>query len=142
MYVDKTTYMLWKIVAACWHAEGLNENDNRTSLSTWDTGYDPSPAHLVQSQGAWVIDARCIAENMAIQMALNGPMVDVLLPDGHVRSACCETRLARENEEYTPLQFVALDLYVANWAKLPEVRIGRVKGRKVIWQDRGCKPIL
>jgi hypothetical protein len=134
--------MVWKIVKAGWHAEGLNENDNRVSLSTWDTGYDPDPAQLVQSQGAWVIDARCISDDAAIEMALNGPMIDILLQDGLVRNVLHETRPAHENEEYTPLQFISLNLYVANWAKHPEVRIGRVKGRKVIWQDRGCKPLL
>ena len=142
MYVGSTRYFLWKIVKAGWHAEGLNENDNRTSLSTWDEGFDLDPKYYHESQGAWVIDARCVSDEVAIEMALNGPMVDILLQDGLTRKACYETRLVEPGEVYTPLQFIALDLYVANWAKHAEVRIGRVKGRKVIWQDRGCKPLL
>lgn len=135
-------YKLWKIVKAGWHAEGLDSNENRMSHKTYDVGYEPTPAQCQSSQGAWVIDARAMSDEQAIDASLNGPMVDLLLEPGTIREFFNQIRQATPNQTFTPLQFVSLDLIVAYWRQFPEVRIGRVKGRKVVWEDRGCKVLL
>ena len=135
-------YKFWIIVKAGWGADGLDSNENRTSLRTHDTGYEPSPADCQRSQGAWVIDARSMSDEQAIDASINGPMVDLLLDPGQYRDYTNQTAQAVPNQTFTPFQFVSLDLIVAYWRQFPEVRIGRVKGRKVVWEDRGCKVLL
>lgn len=135
-------YKFWIIVKAGWGAEGLDSNENRMSLRTYDVGYEPTPAHCQESQGAWVIDARSMSDEQAIDASINGPMVDLLLDPGQYRDYTNQTAQAVPNQTFTPLQFVSLDLIVAYWRQFPEVRIGRVKGRKVVWEDRGCKVLL
>jgi hypothetical protein len=137
------TYKLWKIVKAGWHADGLDSNDNLVSLSTYDTAYEPTPAQCLFSQDAWVVDARGMSEEQAIDASLNGPMVDLLLDPGQFRHYYYnKTEQAVPNQKFTALQYVSLDLIVAYWRQFPEVRIGRIKRNKVIWEDRGCKVLL
>jgi len=134
-------WKLWKIVKASWHAYGSNDT-GRMSLSTHDTGLDgPDPKDFPFSQGAVVIDARCISDEQAIDNAFKGPMVDVTLPAGHVSHWPSPERLYVVGEKLTSTMSVALDIYVDFWRQFPEVRIGKIDGLVVRWEDRGSKAL-
>jgi hypothetical protein len=135
-------YMLWKVTRNGWHAEGLDENGNRMTLTTYSNGYEPEPKDLVQSQGATVLDCRTVSDDAVIDAVIKGPMFDALLESGQVREACCDVRPYVEGEPLTSLMYAALDVYTNFWRSFPETRVGIVKGRFVAWEGRGCKPLL
>lgn len=112
---------------------------------------------LEQFQGAYVLDKRPAIDRHGAKCVINSPMLDATLPDGE------ESRLVvnRENlalmapglggtyqllavqkltqQDWRGLDSVSLTPYVAHWRDLG-ARVGRIRGRVVVWEDAQAAP--
>jgi hypothetical protein len=105
------------------------------------------------AENCLVYDAKDVEYSLFVQFICHGPMVDTNLPENTVdrfteqdREAAKRMRpglsggfetiakVAIENERYTGLDKVSLDIYEKMLRKLPGMKIGHVVNGTVIWE--------
>mgnify|MGYP001589621265 CR=1 FL=1 len=141
-----------------WHAAAPNVTSSGGHLDDYLWRGEPTTGYASEAaEGALVYDAEaCEADeagrNAYIDLVLRGPMLDCALPPDGVSKFSLEGRQAArrmldglqgafatyatlaQDEKFTGLDYVGLGIYEALLRRVPGIKIGRVRGGKVIWE--------
>jgi hypothetical protein len=159
---DTARYLLLQQALSSPHADGLDPQGNRCSLSGIS---GPLEANLdILADGGVCIDKRVCDESAVITGVMSGPMADVSLAPGTTDRFCDVASKASPHfleglamsgwgplllhglasgetpERYGSLDRIALDLYAAFWARLG-ARVGYRAGPVIRWLDGAETPI-
>lgn len=141
----KREYTLLGIAAAGVYARvGPN-----TSVTIYDRRLSPYLGDL--AEGGVVVDKRpCVNHPDFYQLVCNGPLLKESLPAGTKEELVMEEkgflikdRIAvpiKEGGKLSGFDYIALDVYLANWEKLG-CKIGHRHGDKIVWKD-GSETII
>lgn len=136
-----------------WHASGKDNHGNKVSSSTYDTREGQLNEYVSQAEnGALVYDASMADSEEFTDFVCSGPMCDPYLENGKVHSFSKEDRktalimapalsggfqtyaLLAQDEKFSGLDYVAIDIYEALLRKIPGIRLGKVNDGNVIWE--------
>lgn len=129
-----------------WHGEYIGKY-GRGSVTYYSNDLDYCLKDAVE--GCVIID-KSVCNDSVISFVINGPMVDLELPEntakcfsGHDTTGSMLAAFgsgfqflasqANENREWKGLDYISLDLYVAAWRKLG-ARIGKYQNGAVEWE--------
>lgn len=123
------------------------EGGNKFTASTYSRDVGAYADRLIE--GGWVVDKSGVPAVVGRRQTLSGPMFDVTLAAGEV-DRCPQPssimldglegvfgELAQrraDDEQWSGLDTVAVDVYAAGWAKVG-ARVGRKRGEIVVWED-------
>jgi len=131
-----------------WHGEYINEWDGRGSVTYYSNDLDYCLKDA--AEGCVIIDKSTCGDD-GVSFVINGPMVDLKLPEntvnrfsGHETAAIMLPAMggsfqslaakAIKDREWKGLDYISLDLYIAAWKEMG-AKVGYYRDGKVEWDN-------